>query len=196
MPILFKRYPGGKLTDALVKGPVNQLLLSCPKGEGLQFKSLRAGRIILVAGGTGIYPFCDLIDLLFKDQLARENPQVMREVRELSPILNGNPFSAFSFHLMAAFNSLDDVHLITLHQIAFLSSRRVLTLTLKVKDSVAGELFTNAKFISGSFEGEIEKELKSGPISRIFICGPPRMNENLSKFLRELNKTTEDYLIL
>jgi hypothetical protein len=31
IPILFKRYKGGKLTDVLVKG-VNTLSLSCPKG--------------------------------------------------------------------------------------------------------------------------------------------------------------------
>jgi hypothetical protein len=32
IPILFKRYKGGKLTDVLVKGGVNTLSLSCPKG--------------------------------------------------------------------------------------------------------------------------------------------------------------------
>jgi hypothetical protein len=30
----------------------------------------------MVAGGTGLYPFSDFIDLLFKDQLAKDKPQL------------------------------------------------------------------------------------------------------------------------
>lgn len=62
-------YPGGKLTESLVNrfntGSI-ELVLSEPKGEGLQLASAKPGKIIIVTGGTGLYPFSDLIDLLFK----------------------------------------------------------------------------------------------------------------------------------
>lgn len=36
-------------------------------GSGLKYDELpRAGKVIFICGGTGILPFCDIIDLLFK----------------------------------------------------------------------------------------------------------------------------------
>lgn len=70
-------YKNGRFTESLVKdyhsGNPN-LMLSEPKGEGLQLGQLKAGKIILVAGGTGLYPFSDLIDLLFKESLGQMRP--------------------------------------------------------------------------------------------------------------------------
>jgi hypothetical protein len=47
------------------------LHLSSERGFGLSLGSLDPGRVVIVIGGTGIYPFCDLIDLLFKDCLRK-----------------------------------------------------------------------------------------------------------------------------
>ena len=65
--MMFKVYPTGKFTEGITKGSVESVLLSGSKGEGLQLGQTRPGRIILVAGGTGLFPFSDFIDLLFKD---------------------------------------------------------------------------------------------------------------------------------
>jgi ferredoxin-NADP reductase len=35
-------------------------------GRGLDIDKIQPGRIVLFAGGTGIFPFMDLIDILFK----------------------------------------------------------------------------------------------------------------------------------
>ena len=48
--------------------------ISCVKGEGVQFDSLSGGKILMLVGGTGIYPLCDLIDRLYKDALAKKKP--------------------------------------------------------------------------------------------------------------------------
>jgi len=53
----------------------------------LQYAHLKPGKVIIVAGGTGIYPFSDLIDLLYKDQLAKDNPELKNIINSLSPIL-------------------------------------------------------------------------------------------------------------
>ena len=76
IPIMFKTYAGGKWTEGLVKGPVEKVMISCSKGEGLQLAQTKPGRIIMVAGGTGLYPFSDFIDLLFKEQLIKDRPEL------------------------------------------------------------------------------------------------------------------------
>lgn len=48
------------------------LKLSTSKGRGLELDEV-SGTIVLVGGGTGINPYCDLIDLLFKDHLMGSN---------------------------------------------------------------------------------------------------------------------------
>lgn len=113
VPLMFKKYPGGKFTSNIVQGPVNKIVLSENKGEGLQLANTYPGRIVIVAGGTGLFPFSDLIDLLYKEQLINYKPQLKEEILHLSPILANNPFQSFTFELLAAFNSLDDIHFAT-----------------------------------------------------------------------------------
>lgn len=64
---MIKAYPKGQLTQHITDKPVNAIILSESKGEGLQLPDTKPGKIIIVAGGTGIFPFCDLIDLLYKE---------------------------------------------------------------------------------------------------------------------------------
>lgn len=94
---MFKKYPGGKFTSNIVQGPVNKIVLSENKGEGLQLANTSPGRIVVVAGGTGLFPFSDLIDLLYKEQLINYKPQLKEEILHLSPILANNPFQFFAF---------------------------------------------------------------------------------------------------
>jgi hypothetical protein len=49
------------------------LQLSQPKGFGLELEVTKPGRIIIVAGGTGLFPFSDFIDLYFKSVYLQEN---------------------------------------------------------------------------------------------------------------------------
>ena len=71
IPMVFKRYSDGRLTKDLVDRIVAQqavdLSLSCEKGLGLGLRDITAGKVLIVAGGTGILPFSDIIDLVFKD---------------------------------------------------------------------------------------------------------------------------------
>jgi NAD(P)H-flavin reductase len=82
LPILFKTYAGGRFTDKLVSSFTHKeevkLKISESKGEGLQFTHLNPGKIIMLAGGTGIYPFSDFIDLLFKSELKRARIDLQR----------------------------------------------------------------------------------------------------------------------
>lgn len=66
LPLIIKRYPNGALTNNLFNQPQTALNIEGPKGRGLCLGSVRAGSIAIVAGGTGLFPFLDLIDLIFK----------------------------------------------------------------------------------------------------------------------------------
>ena len=82
------------------------LQLSCLRGEGLHFAELKPGRIIIVAGGTGLYPFSDLIDLLFKSLLLKTRPELKKVLLDHDPLLGSNPFDNFSFSLYLAVGNL------------------------------------------------------------------------------------------
>ena len=47
-------------------------MLSKPRGLGLTLDCVKSDHIIIFAGGTGFYPYTDLIDLLFKAKLVSE----------------------------------------------------------------------------------------------------------------------------
>jgi NAD(P)H-flavin reductase len=47
--------------------------LSKEKGLGLQLESLSSQKIGIVAGGTGLFPFYDILDLFFKSELMETN---------------------------------------------------------------------------------------------------------------------------
>jgi ferredoxin-NADP reductase len=157
------------------------------KGEGVQFESLRGGKILMLVGGTGIYPLSDLIDMLYKDALAKLRPELFEEIVTITPLLKSRPFAAFSFELIAAFNSLDDVHPITFRQLQFLTVNSQFKLTIKLRDGSSPRVneLKEATYTNDGFEKLLEKREDLSEVAKIWICGPPKMNENVSKHLRE-----------
>ena len=198
IPILFKSYPGGKFTEGVTKGPMEKMLMSCSKGEGLELAHTKPGKIIMVAGGTGIYPFSDFIDLLYKEQLMIHSPAAKADILELSPILKNSPFKDFTFELMAAFAYLDDMHVITLEQLLYLAEKGRLKITFKFREDVHGRVTEgpNIEFTKTSFQNILFDKMGKGDVSRVWICGPPGMNIMVSKFLREKYNDPSLYLIV
>jgi NAD(P)H-flavin reductase len=65
--LVIKKYQTGEFTSKLFSDLPMAHILSKPMGQGLGFDKLReGGKVILISGGTGILPFCDFIDILFK----------------------------------------------------------------------------------------------------------------------------------
>lgn len=63
-----KKYESGELTSKLLNPKFDgSIILSQPMGSGMKYLTLATkGKIIIVCAGTGILPFCDFIDILFK----------------------------------------------------------------------------------------------------------------------------------
>jgi hypothetical protein len=108
----------------------------------------------MVVGGTGLFPFSDLIDLLYKEQLMLQNPSAKTEIINLSPILSSNPFAKYNFEMLAAFNNVADVHAVTFQQLLFLAERGRLKITFKFKEDPKGAVHEggNIKFAKKGFE--------------------------------------------
>jgi predicted ferric reductase len=45
--------------------------------------------------------------------------------------------------------------------------------------------FYNIHLQKDGFEKNIEADLKNSSISKIWVCGPPKMNEGMTKFVSE-----------
>lgn len=67
LPLLIKRYDNdGAMTKLLFATPQTPLTIEGPKGRGLCLSNVKPGSIAIIAGGTGLFPFLDLIDMIFK----------------------------------------------------------------------------------------------------------------------------------
>jgi hypothetical protein len=75
-----KKYENGELTPRLLAENFNgEIVLSQPMGAGMKFDQIPSkGKVIIVCGGTGILPFCDFIDLLFKRTKFLESPSSVK----------------------------------------------------------------------------------------------------------------------
>ena len=97
--------------------PLNQKLkISRVRGWGLKLHEIQ-GEIIILCGGTGIYPFSDLIDLLFKEYLVKTNHFFKDQILAKDPIVSKlSLFSNYCFKIYLAVDSLCEIHPITLQQ--------------------------------------------------------------------------------
>lgn len=124
---MLKVYEGGKFTSQLLNNKLGKtdFELSLQKGLGLELETTNPGKIIIVAGGTGLFPFSDLIDLLFKDAFIKNNStnnRVADSIYSISAILKKKPFDGFSFTFLIAVNYPEDIHPITMAQLSYISN--------------------------------------------------------------------------
>lgn len=99
---MIKKYEQGKLTPILIndENETPEMVLSRPRGQGLKIETNKPGKIIFVAGGTGYYPFMDIVDLLFKQQVLKqnkENKEIRDRILRLNPVLKQEIFKDYTF---------------------------------------------------------------------------------------------------
>ena len=89
---------------------MQELRISHEKGLGLQLSSIGSHRIIIIAGGTGFFPFYDTLDLFFKSELMNSphcKEALKKELLALDPILGKYSFGQLHFEVFLAVNSID-----------------------------------------------------------------------------------------
>jgi hypothetical protein len=81
LPLLIKKYDDGYFTsDFLVPGFKGDLQVSRSKGDGLGLQEKKEGKVYIFAGGTGIYPFIDVIDILFKKGIVAQGHTLKQKI--------------------------------------------------------------------------------------------------------------------
>ena len=114
---MIKKYDDGEFTQKFLIDDFNgDLVISKPRGKGLSLHDLPEGRVILLAAGTGLYPFSDTIDLLYKEHLVDSESSFANQVRIRDPLVGEKPFKKFKFSLYITVNTIDELHPITLFQ--------------------------------------------------------------------------------
>jgi NAD(P)H-flavin reductase len=198
LPLLVKMYPSGNLTRKLITGDSSKLQLSSLRGEGLRLAETAPGKVIVVAGGTGLFPFSDLINLLFKSTLIKANPLLKAEAATLDPILNENPFEKWAFQFFIAVNHIEDIHPITLAQLIELSQKQgQVSVSLRVKDKTGTNILQNSKIVSTdqTFDVLVQNELRNA-FSKVWVCGPPPMNEAMVRLFDSIKLDNSKYLMI
>jgi hypothetical protein len=84
----------------------------------MSLNEMPKGKIIMFAGGTGLHPYCDLIDLVYKEMLVSQNSQFSSKIIKNDPLIDKKPFSTrFRFVLYLSVQSTNDIHDITAYQL-------------------------------------------------------------------------------
>lgn len=86
----------------------------------------------MLAGGTGIYPFLDLLDLAYKHHLCAVRPSLRKAIVEDNPLVSSDLFEKFTFRVFAAFRSIDEIHPIVLQQWIELSASKSVQISLRI----------------------------------------------------------------
>ena len=176
--------------------------MSCSKGEGMALHEKKPGTIFLVAGGTGVYPFIDLIDVLFKKMLVEQNHNSRQKILESTPAVQDVMLSTFKFVFMASFNSLTDLHPITQYQCRKLSENNSdkFKCYFKVKgQSNSMSEKSNIQYTNERFERILEQEVNRINIenlSQIYLCGPGKMTGPFIKLFEEKGIAQDSYKII
>ena len=93
LPLLIKKYEKGSFTSKNITPENHKVMtLSRNRGFGLNLQNVSMGRVVIFGGGTGVNPFCDLIDLLYKDMLIKSNHPLSATVKAYDTLLNASPF--------------------------------------------------------------------------------------------------------
>lgn len=87
-------------------------------GAGLKFDTIsQSGSVIFVCGGTGILPFCDFIDLLFKRVKILESSNLTAMIANNDPLVVTDFIKQRSFIFYCAVENVVDLPAMTIHQI-------------------------------------------------------------------------------
>lgn len=196
-----KVYSNGKLTSGLksVEFLNTPVKMSIPRGRGLELEDTAPGRVIVVAGGTGIFPFSDLIDLLFKAQVIAGGHPLSSELLARDPLLSRKPFQKFSFVFLIAVNEPEDFHPITFNQLIQLSEHnekvKVVVRVSKNGEKLHGKA-GSIEFTRDYFNKRVLTEAAVEGFSRVWICGPPKLNTDTANILLENGYSNQQFLLI
>ena len=121
------------------------------------------------------------------------------ELLRADPLLRDKPFDKFSFVFLIAINEPEDMHPITMTQLAKLSlNERKTKIVMRVSKNAdkIQEATGKIEFTREYFSKRVISEGAVKGFSRFWICGPPKLNTDTTKILVENGYQTHSYLLV
>ena len=113
-------------------------------GAGLKYDTISAsGLVIFVCGGTGILPFCDFIDLLFKRVKVLESSNLTGMIVNKDPLVLEDLIKKRSFVFYCAIENAADLPAMTIYQINNLCQSEKVKFSFVMRVRKGEELINN-----------------------------------------------------
>lgn len=200
LPVCVKQYEGETaLSKKLVSGDKGLLYtLEGPIGRSIEIPENFSGNVVLIAGGTGILPFLDLLEFLLKKAIYsvckrdKIDPSFVKPEQDYDSY-----FPGASFNLLAAFRTIDDftgVECVSdLYGISKKHNLNLFDSLIRVKGLAIehGLPTTEAHFTTDWLKNYVNKK----DDELILICGPPQMQATLYKSLHKELKISHDKIV-
>lgn len=182
IPLIIKRYrtPVNCFSNQLYLNYFEPLRVLGLKGRGLCLEAVPPGDIVIIAGGTGLFPFLDLIDEIFRLVVSSRHPE-MGPHPQIRAILNSK-----SFHMFLSVNSFNE--LVMPDEMAVINNARSAVANIHIRVSRVGLSMQQHNAFSGfvlptaRFGRELVRQrlTQLTRIQMVYLCGPPLMCRDMS----------------
>ena len=204
LPLVIKAYAGKKPLSAELVGKTaksndSTYSVEGPVGRGLEIPPGFAGEVVLIAAGTGVLPFADLLSILLKKaifltaQKHNHDPSFVFPVQDYRALFNN-----IKFKLLCTFRSTDDfVNSSTVAKLYELSHNYSLDLfdcVAKIGGNSASLEIpkTNERFSLAFLKQHVRPDDSN---QLIMVCGTPQMQAELHKTLAGEHKVHADRIV-
>ena len=154
----------------------------------MELNASLGGTIYLFAGGTGILPYLDFLDYLLKKAIFTVSSKNNIEITNLFSEDYINTFyPSLRVVLFGAFSVKEDfIGFKTIKRLQEISQENQLNLFEMIIKLDKGEL-EGVQMWSGHFDMKFMlKHMNSTNVSRVYVCGPPKMNKTVPLHLERI----------
>lgn len=200
LPLIIKKYPGKQgLANFIHRMDAEEEVeIEGPMGYGFKIEKNRVGKVLIVAGGTGILPFIDLFYIIVKKLLYYACKAKGINTDNVKPKQNYEDlFEGTTFLLYCSFNKFEEfVGQRVLEQIVELQEKtglKVLDVMARIKKIPTGSQGqTSIPLTSKRFSRDVFGETD---FSQILICGPEGFGSTIFKNLNSGNEKIDKNIV-
>lgn len=135
----------------------------------------------MIAAGTGILPFIDLLDLLFKKALYLSLKSEGKDTSKIKPEQDyENLFKGAKFRLFCAFRTLEDfVGWEWIGKIAQISKKLRINLFDCIVRIKVNEELPGVEVVKDYFNKDFYEKRIGNKFDKLWVCGPPKMHVDI-----------------
>lgn len=135
----------------------------------------------MIAAGTGILPFIDLLDFLLKKEIYNKLKKEGRDTSVVKPVQNyDNIFPGARFKLLSAFRTLDDfIGVEWINELCKISKETEDGLFECITRLGGNYKFEGVRTINSKFNANFLEGQQAGSFDKIWVCATPQMQASI-----------------